>query len=103
MAGKTKRPTAKLRGAQKQSGHALQKGRIRQDCLKNGRTSSRKSLGVSFFKENAAVPTHPGAPSFPSKRCPDYTILPHKIQAPDNKNGTEINFTKSASDDNIGT
>ena len=31
---------------------------------KNGRTSSRKCLRVSFFEENAAVPTHVGAPSF---------------------------------------
>ena len=31
---------------------------------KNGRTSSRKCLRVSFFEENTAVPTHVGAPSF---------------------------------------
>ena len=31
---------------------------------KNGRTSSRKCLRVSFFEENAAVPTHVGEPSF---------------------------------------
>ena len=37
--------------AQKTMLHALQKGT-------KGYTSSRKSLGVSFFEENAAVPTH---------------------------------------------
>ena len=36
----------------------------RERLPKNGRTSSQKSLGVSFFEENEAVPTHLGAPSF---------------------------------------